>query len=341
MAEKIEDIDIYYILKGRFKGTETNTFGLFIIFFSFSQKAIDNVLVAASHFSSVYETSPTISWVDFEEKVTQLKWKGDVASNVSHDLQLLLSNSLRQDMVEELIDAINNKNTGKIDHTLLAIFEKGVGDKSIALDFKTEKAPHSDILKIKDERGRKEKEEKEIEQRDAVRKAEESKFKVEDGAVVLPVNLVLGPVSGVPIFEVKPKDAIMIKISSTSEKGNYFIDLLNARTPEGAIIPVKGVVKDIYINALSEYELLIEIGPGVYGKTVESEKVKIKKYDFKEELLQTASTSSSAADPSFTPQKAFKAKIGKMNKDFFIWVIGGITLLLAILILYLFFQGLL
>ena len=340
MPEKMEDIDIYYVLKGRFKGVESNTFGLFIIFFSLSQKIIDNVLVAVSHFSPIYDTLPGTGWGDFEEKITQLKWKGDISTNISHDLQLLLSNSLRQDMVEELIDAIDNKQNGKIDHTLTAIFEKGISDKTVTLDFQTEKVAHSDILRIKDERARKEKEEKEIQQREAVRKAEEDRFKVEDGAVVLPVNLILAPVSGTPIYDIKQKDTIMIKISSTSERGNYFIDLLNARTPEGEILPVKGVVKDLYMNALGEFELLIEIGPGVYGKTVESEKVKIKKYDFKEEMLQTSGDASSQFGPPLQQQAAGK-KIGKMNRDFFIWVVGGITFLLAMLILYLFFSGLL
>ena len=157
---------------------------------------------------------------------------------------------------------------------------------------------------------------------------------------MLPANLVLGPVSGKPIYDIKPKDTIMIKINSTSEKGNYFIDLLNARTPEGEILPVKGIVKDLYTNALGEYELLIQIGPGIYGKTVESERVKIKMYDFKEEMLQTQAASSPSGT-STSRQKALGKSIGKMNKDYFIWIVGGITFLLAMLILYLFFSGIL
>jgi len=337
MPDKVDDVDLYLVFKGRFKGIETNTFGLFIIFFSLSQRVIDNVLVAASHFSSIYDTAPSTNWGDFEDKITQLKWKGDVSTNISHDLQLLLSNSLRQDMIEELIEAISNKNNSKVDHTLTAIFEKGVGDKSISLEFQHEKVPHSDILKVKDERARKEKEEKESKQREAIRKAEQKEFKVPEGAVLLPVKLVLAPVSGTPIYDIKQKDNIMIKLDSTSEKGNYFIDLLNARTPEGEILPVKGIVKDRFRNALGEHELLIEIGPGIYGNAVESEKVKIKMYDLKDELLQTQP--STITGSPITSQKLFRKTTGRFVKDYFIWIIGGITLILAFLILYLFFSA--
>ncbi len=93
-----QDIEYYYLLKGRFKGTMTNTFGLFIIFFSFTQKIVDNVVVAASHFSSIYDTPVETEWAAFEDKITQLKWKGEISTNTSHDLQLLLTNTIKTDV---------------------------------------------------------------------------------------------------------------------------------------------------------------------------------------------------------------------------------------------------
>ena len=278
MVDKLDEIDSYYLIKGRFKGIETNAFGLFIIFFSAAQKRIENVEVAASHFSSIYETLPSLDWSAFDEKITQLKWKGEISVNSSRELQLLLSNSIRPDIIEELIDAIKANQNNKIDHTLLSIFVKGLGDKSVALDFKTQKIAHAEIIKAKDERARREKEEREVQEREAMRDAEKNRFKVEEGAIILPVNLVLGPVNGIPIFDVKEKDAIMIKIDASSDKGNYFIDLLQARSAEGAIMGIKGVIKEVFMNALGEFELLTEIGPGIYGRTIETEKVKIKQF---------------------------------------------------------------
>ena len=340
-VKKVDDVDNYYVIKGRFRGADSNTFGLFIIFFSLAQKNIDNVMIAASHYSAIYDTPPSSSWDVIEEKINRLKWKGDVAMNTSQDLQLLLSNSIKQDMAEELIEAIEHNKNNKIDHTLVSIFEKGISDKSVVLDFLIQKVSHSDILKVKDERARREKEETESKEREVARKAEEDRFKVEDGAAVLPVSLVLGPVNGVPIYEIKAKAQIMIKIEAATEKSNYFVDLLKARNQEGEIIPIKGSVKEVYVNTMGEYELLIEIGPGIYGKTVESEKVKIKLYDAQEDMIRIPGGEASHFPGVGKEDTAFGRSMGKKNKDFFIWVVGGITFLLAMLILYLLFSGLL
>ncbi|MBU1076009.1 MAG: hypothetical protein KKH98_01865 [Spirochaetes bacterium] len=339
-----QDIESYYLLKGRFKGADSNTFGLFIMYLSINIKAVDNVLVAASHFSSLYDTSPTIPWDAFEEKITQLKWKGEISVNTSHDLQLLLTNSIKQDMAEEIIDAIGKQQNNKIDHTLSNILIKGLIDKNVKLEFSAEKVTQRDMIQVKDERARREKDEKEAKEREAVRKAETQKYKVEDGAVTLPVNLVLAPVSGIPIYDIKAGDLIMVKIDGATERGNYFIDLLNARTPEGEVTAVKGSVKEISMNALGEFELLVEIGPGIYGKSLESEQVKIKKYDIREEKIKLQSTS--VQNPQMSAmannnQTIINPKASGGNKDYFIWVVGGITFLLAILIMYLLFSGLL
>ena len=86
----------------------------------------------------------SLSLRKLREKITQLKWKGEISVNSSRELQLLLSNSIRPDIIEELIDAIKANQNNKIDHTLLSIFVKGLGDKSVALDFKTQKIAHID-----------------------------------------------------------------------------------------------------------------------------------------------------------------------------------------------------
>lgn len=338
-----QDIENYYLLKGRFKGRDSNTYGLFIMFFSLTQKSIDNVLVAASHFSGIYETSTKTPWNEFEDKITQLKWKGEISVNTSHDLQLLLSNSIRQDIAEELIEAMTNGQMNKIEHTLSNILIRGLLDKMVSLELNFDKISHKDIIKIKDERARKEKEIKEEQKKETIRQAETEKFKVEEGAVTLSVNLVLAPVSGIPVFEIKNGDMIMVKIDGATERGNYFIDLLNARTPEGQIMPVKGTVKEISMNALGEFELMVEIGPGIYGKSLEAEQVKIKKYDLREEKIKVEDKESKEQISSLPGTQSIleQKNADKRSKDFFIWVIGGITFLLAILILYLLFSGIL
>jgi len=343
--EESVNTDNYYIIKGRFKGASSNTYGLFIIFISVPTKTLETALVAASHFSTLYEYSPDMNWASFEEKITTLKWKNEVSSNISHDLQLLISNTIKQLVVEEFIEAIESNDMTKIEEQLIAIIAKGLVDKSVVLDLKVDKVSHEDIIKVKDERARKEKEEREEKQREEARKEEAVRFKIEEGGVVLNVSLVLAPVSGLPVTEAKKGDEIMVKIDSSTERGNYFIDLLNARTPDGEVTPVKGTIKDIFLNAMGEYQIITELGPGIYGRTLESEQVKIKKYTVTDEQVNVQGQGGAAATaPSvMKTQSSTSKKVTDVSKpkDYFMWVVGAITFLLAILLIYLFFSGIL
>lgn len=337
-----KDVDSYIIIKGRFKAIDSNTFGLFLIYISLAQKIIDNVILAASHYSSIYDTNPNTQWDVFEDKITAFKWKGEISQNISHDLQLLLSNTIKLDVLEEILDAHNTNQHSKIEHTLTGIMAKGVADKSIIIEALSEKVPHMEILRVKDDRLRKEKEEREEKQKEEIRKDQQQEYKVEAGAVVLPVSLVLAPVSGIPIWEVKTGDLIVIRIDSATERGNYFIDLLKARTPEGDILPIKAVIKEITSNSLGEFEVLVELGPGIYGRCVETEKVKIKKFDISEEKIAIPGNGQEKIKTPVSEAILKQSFVPKATRnDYFIWLVGGITLLLAALILYLLFSGIL
>ena len=130
-----------------------------------------------------------------------------------------------------------------------------------------------------------------------------------------------------------------VKINAVTDKGNYFIDLLNARSAEGEVLPVKAVIKDVFMNAMGEYELLTEIGPGIYGRALIEERIKIKQYNITDERINInqANLVKSVAEKKFKESPV----VEKKKNDFFIWVVGGITFFLAILILYLLISGLL
>ena len=339
--EKKEDIEKYYVIKGRFRASSSNTYGLFIIFISLLTKTVENVLVAASHFSTIYENSPDMNWPSFEEKITNLKWKGEVSANISHDLQMLLSNTIKFDLVEELIDYLKRNEKGKIEHTFTPIFAKGLMDKSVAIEFEYEEVTQQDILRVKDERRRKEKEEQEALKREEAKKEEEERIQLEDGAVLLDASFILAPVSGIPINEAKPGDEIMIKILPITEKANYFIDLLNLRTEDGDIKPTKATIKDIFLNQFGEYQVISEIGPGIYGKITETEQVKIKQYNPEEEpiIVKNIDNQPSVIQTKPTSQTQSKSLKESRRPDYFIWIVGAISLILAFLIFYLLISG--
>ena len=133
------------------------------------------------------------------------------------------------------------------------------------------------------------------------------------------VDLVLAPVSGIPVFELEIGDKIMVKLTDRSTKGNYLIDHLGARV-DGTLIPVPAEVIDIEKGEENEYTILCRLGDDAYGKAVETEQVKLKRYD--ELLGETSSDELPSLD----------GISGKRKFPLFLAVTGG--LMLAVLIVF-------
>ncbi len=264
------------ILKGRFKAVETNTYGLFIIFLSEELRMVENVMAIASHYSSLYDVEPSLPWYVVEENIINLKWKGDIAVNISIDLQNYLESSLDRDRGYELYMLIKNNDLTKIESLLQAILIKPLGDRNILLEIVSEVVSKNDLHSVRAERNR-------AKMQERAKPPQRSSVKDEN---TIAVDLVLAPVSGIPIYELSKGDKIMVRISDKSTRGKYYIDLLGTRV-EGNIIPVPAEVAEIKRGENNEYTILCKINDNVFGRAVETEQVRIKRYD---ELLASDSS---------------------------------------------------
>jgi len=269
--------DMYIILKGRFKALDTNTYGLFIIFINEEVKEVENLVAIASHYSSIYDIDPHLPWYNFEENLVNTKWKGDIAVNISLDLQRYMESSLEHDRGNELYLLIKNNDELKIESLLQAILIKPLSDRNIQIETVSEFVTREAMESVREEKN-KLKTEKII--------PREIQFDT-GGGVLLNVDLILAPVSGIPVYELRKGDKIMVRINDRTSRGNYYIDKLGARV-NGNIIPVPAEVVNINRNEKKEYSIICKLDEKIFGKAIEAEQVKLKKYD---ELLGAGSES--------------------------------------------------
>ncbi|MFN4217233.1 MAG: hypothetical protein ACK4HQ_07530 [Brevinematales bacterium] len=155
--------------------------------------------------------------------------------------------------------------------------------------------------------------------------------KVEESAVILDVSLVLSPISGVPIYELKEGTKIFIKITEQTSRGQYFNDLLGANEG-GEILPVPATVKKVSKEG-KIYTVLVEIGPGIYGKSLDEDTVKVKLYDSAQDKRKAQKTIEPAMAPIETSPET-SSSISK-GSGFLFWVMGGIGLLILMILVYL------
>jgi hypothetical protein len=302
----------YTILKGRFKAVETNTYGLFIIFFNGNLGTIESLMAIASHYSSIYDNDPHLPWYIIEENIINLRWKGDIAANISLDLQHFLEVTLERDRGTELFSLIRNNDETRMESLLLSVLIKPLGDRNIQLETVSELVTKQSMNMIREERN-KPKETKVVSQPGTAR-----------GLSTVDVEMVLAPVSGIPIFELEVGDKIMVKITDRTTKGHYAVDLLGARV-EGTLIPVPAEVLDISRGDDNEYTIICKLDGDINGKAVETEQVKLKRYD---ELLSKEIPSIDELSP--------KRKI-----PVFVMVTGGLFFVVVFVFLIMWFYNIL
>ncbi len=263
----------YLIIKGTVKANQTKINSLFIIIMNEEKRIIENVSAVASRFSVINDTSPGVPWYVFNENLNNLKLKGDVSARITADLQTTLEQSLEKDRGNELLTYLKHNDHTKVDSLLQSIFLKSLMDKNLIVEIVTENISKQDYDIIK--KDRKEPKEKKLPQ------AQKRTLKGD----IIDIDLILAPVSGIPIYKLKKGDRIMVRIVDNSEKASYHIDSIGLRI-DGNIIPLQAEVLQIKKNPQNEYMILCKLKDGVYGTAAETERIKLKSYD---EIITTRS----------------------------------------------------
>ncbi len=260
----------YYILKGRFKSNSLGFYGLFLFIFNTRQELdISHVLV--STFSSAYDMEPYLGWEQYEEFIVNSKWKGSYNPNLTVSIEDIIKKIATEPnaQIERLYEYISNYDYDNIDDFLLDIINRIIHDKNLILETNIQESSEREFKQTK--------EKNKAEKSDA--RAGELKTSAKNG-VTLMLQLILAPVSGKPIYELKIGDIIMCRIIPNTDQAHYFIDLLNLRD-DNTVKPAPCKVIDIKSEGKGHpLELLTEIGPGIYGKCIEEERqVKLRMYD--------------------------------------------------------------
>ncbi len=270
------------VIKGRFKAPAVSSFGLFIIFMDNSSKSVEKYDVVSSHFSTLYENNISMPWNELENIIIKLKWKGEYATSLTHDVQATFDDLFQTGTgrTPEIWANIKKLQFNKVEGIFEEVLSRPAGDKNIKVDIAIETLPASQIESVR--RNQAETSGKDIlsvisPTQETQTKQQKESYIPDDSAVLLEVSLVLSPVSGVPVYELKEGEKIFIKITEQSNRGQYFIDLLNA-SQDGELLPIPATVVKVTKEG-KIYVVIVNIGPGIYGKSLDEDNVKVKMYD--------------------------------------------------------------
>lgn len=230
----------YYFLKGRFKAGSSNLYGLFLIIFN-QEKAMESSHAAVSTFSTIYELEPHTEWQVFEEKITEVRWKGNCNMNMTSAV-VSLFDSLNKDLSarDEIYGMVSSYNYSLLDVALSDIINRVIRDKALILETGIQEALPEEVVAARDAHLKK--------QTDKTKPSTESPthaFRVDDGSSIVPASMVLSPVKGKLLYELKIGDMIMLRFNHKTDIGAFYINLYKLKTPDGKYKSIPGEVIDI------------------------------------------------------------------------------------------------
>ena len=256
------------IVKGRFKSTSMNLYGLFLLSFN-AMKKLDSHHVIVSSYSDMYDLDPNTPWHKFEEYIVDRKWKGNFNNSMTASIMEAF-NKISEDVrnMKILYDNVYNYDYDQMDLILYDIINRIIHDKNLVMESLIQEISLQELQSVKEDRSKPQNQDDDAPKKDS-------------HGVILQVKPVLSPLNGKPIYELRIGDKIMVRIIPSSHKENYYIDLYNLKDDRGIRV-IPATVIDIKSSAgkNTPIEILAELMPGVYGLCIEDEKlIKLKMYD--------------------------------------------------------------
>jgi hypothetical protein len=264
-----KDDSSFVIIKGRFKSSPMSLYGLLLVIFNpYEDLESHNIII--STFSQLFDIEPHFPWDRYEETILELKWKGNYNSSMTASLMDQVKTAMADaSQKKHLYESANNYDYDSVEIFLSDIIYRIIHDKSLILEIGIQEVSTEEYRSARDRR-----------LKPAEQQPQKRGYNVEDGAVILPLQPILAPVKGKPLYEIRIGDKIVCKILASSDRENYYIDLLELRI-EDRIKPVVCEVIDIKAASRADpIEILTLVAPGIYGRIVEDERqVKLRIYD--------------------------------------------------------------
>ncbi len=275
MTPEVNEVsdDNILVLKAKFKAVPSTIFGLMILIFN-KDREFETYNVVVSTYSEIYKTEMNMEWDKYEEIIVDMKWKGQFNNNLTSSLMDNL-NTLSGELgnMNLLYNHIYNYNYKELEIIVFDLINRIIHDKNLILETVIQEVTPTDYINVKKKRSKPKEEEKPGKT--------DSGTEQSSGSVILPIDLILSPVKGKPIYNLKIGDILMVRIKATSDRANYLIDDLDLKN-EKEIKPVPAEVIDIKAGTQRNdpIEILTKIIPGYFGKSYENEhQVKLRMFD--------------------------------------------------------------
>ncbi len=296
---EIDENQSFVALKGKIKTARENLHGIFVIIVNLREQSLESASLVFSIYSESHGIHFSEGWHVFEKKIQDMVYGGKSAEAVTFATQDAMRMYYKnREHAKELIEYIEKNNKIFVTSMLEEFFDKELSDPNIQLDIDIERISASQLAS-----GR--------QREESAGASQEEQRGDEPKLAMARAKLVLAPVGGKLVTEVRAGDQIMIRLIPGGVRENVIIESLELKKSNGDISPC--ACKVIKVTPLSKgVQIMVQIDDQTIAKIEEEEKVLVKMFNPLKDL--TASIRNSGPAPS-APKPELAAKNGRSAKE--------------------------
>lgn len=262
------------LIKGCYAAKTNRLNGGLIILVDIAQKKIKRTKAIATYDSEYGQIPLDMSWEQIERKIIDAEIKQNMVPAISQDLAGEMEYTL-QENIEDTLALLTANRADELSTRLRRVVCTCLGDSDVDLVCVIEKISTL-TLKLHDHEIKPESEEAAAPEGAAPAESKPAEPTEAEGRnLILKTDVILSPVVGTPVTSLNPGDFILVKITDTRPQAAYIANLLHASDGTKSL-PIRVPIRKIDRSESQRLVITTEFGPGVFGRTVVQEGLKIK-----------------------------------------------------------------
>ncbi|MDI6786077.1 MAG: hypothetical protein QMD92_05140 [bacterium] len=258
-----------FIAKGRFACKTEKLFGLFLIQANNTTKELEKLEVIVTRNALLCQCDVDSNWDKFERVINSVSVrKSELSNRNMSKLHHGIIDLFNSEEKANIFILLGSNDVDKLKGILSVKIGKTLDDPNIEMVLSIDQMTGSE----KPFTGG-----KGLSEIDGLGKKDIGKQGIDTSAskIILQTALVLSPVSGVLVSELKSGDRVAAKIIDTTGIGQYLAELMGANRKD-QIIPIIAYIESIIPTEMDKVRVMLKYGHGVYGETLISKSAKIK-----------------------------------------------------------------
>lgn len=322
----------YIAFSGKVKTNRENLFGIFVVIINKSFRSLESAQLVFSIYSEAHSMDFSQGWHVFEKKIQDMTYGGQSVEAVTFAAQDAMRTLCKSpDFIKEITEFAEKNNKAFIQSMFEEFFDKELNDSKIEISVSIETI--GDVA-LQEGRVRP----------DA--RAETQDPKEEGGdegpkAAMVRSKLVLAPVGGKLVTELKAGDQIMVRLEKVGVRESALIESMQLVKENGEIKPC--ACKVVGINPSGKgVDITVQIDENTISKIYEEERVLVKLFNPLKDLgapKATPPSAKTAFSQNHKGAKKEKTKGKASGKSPVLLISASILILLALAIAYMLVSG--